>query len=66
MGDENNKPLTVQDVLNSFNDYQKNLFNILVTVCNGASSYSMLNYEQTDMVLATFALTMLELKKWIL
>ena len=60
---EEPKRVSLKEVLDSFNDYQKQLFNTLTTVCSGSTSYAMLNVDQANLVLSAFALTMTEVKK---
>lgn len=60
---EEPKKVSLKEVLDSFNDYQKQLFNTLTTVCSGSAAYAMLNTNQANVVLSAFALTMTEVKK---
>ena len=60
---EEPKRVSLKEVLDSFNDYQKQLFNTLMTVCSGSAAYAMLNTNQANVVLSAFALTMTEVKK---
>ena len=60
---EEPKRVSLKEVLDSFNDYQKQLFNTLTTVCSGSAAYAMLNTNQANLVLSAFALTMTEVKK---
>ena len=60
---EEPKRVSLKEVLDSFNDYQKQLFNTLTTVCSGSAAYAMLNTNQANVVLSAFALTMTEVKK---